>query len=273
MAWEQQVKQAIRDAVNRSSRKPFAWGGLQGYQQLVAIAHGLRQMVDGSPATAYLGQVLCQVERALARNRALALDVAGAHSWLRRIAAVLRYRLSVDPDAIIELSSRSVAQEMQRLLADFQPDGKRQPAQTALASALHRIWRAYGPELLHCYDMPGLPPDNNALEALFSRLRRHQRRISGRKSTHELRFFGHYQVLFQAHSQEELLEQMRSVPLSRYYVHRRRLDQAAAPRRFLHRLHRNPQRTMHQLAHAYIARRRFLAHTNKSPASPLEYTS
>jgi hypothetical protein len=28
---------AIRDVVNRSTRKPFSWGGLAGYQQLEAI--------------------------------------------------------------------------------------------------------------------------------------------------------------------------------------------------------------------------------------------
>ncbi len=32
-------------------------------------------------------------------------------------------------------------------------------------------------------------------EAMFSHLRRHQRRISSRKSTAALRYFGQYQVL------------------------------------------------------------------------------
>ena len=44
------------------------------------------------------------------------------------------------------------------------------------------------------------------LESLFGRLRRHQRRVSGRKSTRELRDFGQYQVLLLAESEEELLE-------------------------------------------------------------------
>ena len=46
------------------------------------------------------------------------------------------------------------------------------------------------------------------LESLFGRLRRHQRRVSGRKSTPELRDFGQYQVLFLAQSEDELLEQI-----------------------------------------------------------------
>ena len=54
MALEKRFKQAIRDAVNRPSRKPFAWGGLTGYRQLSAIADGLRQLVDETPETHYL---------------------------------------------------------------------------------------------------------------------------------------------------------------------------------------------------------------------------
>jgi hypothetical protein len=89
-------------------------------------------------------------------------------------------------------------------------------AQHALYHALFRTWNAFGPDLLHCYDIKGLPPDHLALEALFSSLRRHQRRISGHKATGELRYMGHDQVLFHAESQEELLTQLRSVPLERY---------------------------------------------------------
>jgi hypothetical protein len=47
MKIEREVRNAIRDAVNRASRKPFYWGGLKGYQQLEAIADGLRQMQEG----------------------------------------------------------------------------------------------------------------------------------------------------------------------------------------------------------------------------------
>ena len=74
------------------------------------------------------------------------------------------------------------------------------------------------------------------LESLFGRLRRHQRRVSGRKSTRELRDFGQYQVLLLAGSEEELLEQIRQVPLEEYRENRRWLEEAETPRRLLHRL-------------------------------------
>jgi hypothetical protein len=144
---------------------------------------------------------------------------------------------------------------MEDLLASFKPDLKRRPAQAALHGAWHRIWKDYGPDLLHCYDIPGLPPDNLLLEALFGRLRRHQRRISGRKSTRELRDFGQFQVLFLAESEVKLLEQIRQVPLEEYRENRQRLEQAEAPRRLLYRLHRNPLRTMRDLINQHAVRR------------------
>lgn len=271
VALERQFKQAIRDAVNRPSRKPFAWGGLAGYRQLSAIAHGMRQLVDATPETRYLRRLLAQVERALEDYRPLAADLAAAHDWLRRVAAVLHYRHPADDTTSEGPTSQSVAKAMEDLLAAFQLDFKRQPAQRALHHALSRTWQAFGPDLLHCYDIPGLPPDNLALEALFSALRRHQRRICGHKTTRELRVLGHYQVLFQAKSEEELLAQLRSVPLDRYRLHRKRLEQADEPRRFIHQLHRDPDSTIQTLADDYRERRRQLLQS-KNP-DRLEYTS
>lgn len=273
LALERQLKQAVRDAVNRSSRKPFFWGGLAGYRQLSAIAVGIRQLVDETAETRYLHRLLSQVERALEKYRALAHDLAAAHDWLRRIAAVLHYPLPATQGSAEAPTSASVAQAMARLLASFQPDFKRQPAQLALRNVLSRTWNAFGADLLHCYDIQGLPPDNLALEALFSALRRHQRRISGRKSTAELSVLGHYQVLFSAQSPSELLAQLRTVPLDRYRHHRQLLEQASKPRRFLHRLHRNPDATIRSLADAYTTRRRHLLHNENTPTEQPEHTS
>ena len=122
-----------------------------------------------------------------------------------------------------------------------------------------RLWKDSGPDWLPCYDIPGLPPDNLKLEALFGRLRCHQRRISGRKSTRELRDFGHCQVLFLAESEQDLLQQLRQVPLADYQACRRRLAEAEAPRQLLHRLHRDPFRTMRDLVDQHAARRAALA--------------
>ena len=257
-AIETQVRTAIRDAVNRKSRKPFYWGGLKGYEQLEAIAKALAEVPDGEPETSYLQQLKMQVDRAVEAYRVNAGDLREAHTWLRKIADCLRYPPS-DAQPEPSLTSEQVKQEMDVLLESFKPDLKRRPAQAALHRAWHRTWEEYGPDLLHCYDIPGLPPDNLRLEALFGRLRCHQRRISGRKSTRELRDFGQFQVLFLAESEVELLEQIRQVSLEEYRENRQRLEEAEAPRRLLHRLHRDPLRTMRDLVKQHTVRRTALA--------------
>ena len=256
MTIEGQIRMATRDAVNRPSRKPFYWGGLKGYQQLQAIAQALQEVSPDEPETSYLQRLTMQVEQAVEKNRSLAQDVQAAHTQLRRIAQCLRYpppSPSDEPET--PLSSQQVKQEMETLLEEFQPDFKRCPAQAALHAAWHRTWKQYGPDWLHCYDIPGLPPDNLQLEALFARLRNHQRRVSGRKSTRELRDFGQCQVLFLAGSEEDLLEQLRQVPMEEYQERRRLLAEAEAPRQLLRRLHRNPLRTMRDLVSQHAIRR------------------
>jgi hypothetical protein len=251
---EAQIRTAIRDAVNRESRKPFFWGGLKGFQQLETIAKVLHGVLGTPAETAYFQKLIKQVERALAQNRELADGLQEAHTWLRRIAACLRYPPRSYPD-FDTVTSQQVAQEMDTLLQQL-----RQQSQAGhyvlktLYSAFDYRWNLYGQALLPCYDIPGLPPDNLQLESLFNRLRCHQRRISGRTSTKELRDFGQYQVLFMAESEQHLLEQLRRAPLSEYYKHRQRLAHAEAPRQFLHRLHRNPSATIQDLLDRYAHR-------------------
>jgi hypothetical protein len=261
---EAQVRAAIRDAMSRKSRKPFYWGGLKGYEQLEAIAQALREVPCGEPETGYLWWLKMRVERVVEAYRVNVEDLREAHTWLRRIADCLRYPPS-DSTPEPSLTSEQVKQEMEALLQSFQPDLKRRPAQAALHGAWHRTWEDYGPDLLHCYDIPGLPPDNLMLESLFGRLRRHQRRVSGRKSTRELRDFGQHQVLFLAESEEKLLEQIRQVPLEEYRENRRRLEKAEAPRRLFHRLHRDPLGTMRDLVKQHAVRRAALASATGSP--------
>lgn len=253
--------------MNRNSRKPFYWGGLDGYQQLEAIARALGQVTDAHKESHYLRQLLRRVDFVLARNRTLAEDLLAAHQWLRQIAGCLRYppklckeedrSASHEPET--DLSSQRVAREIEDLIGQFNPTSKHQRPQISLYNALQKRWSRYAQELLFCYDIPGLPQDNLQMEALFGRLRRHQRRISGRKSTRELRDFGQAQVLFMAESEVDLLRQIRQVPWAAYRQYRQLLVKAEAPRQFFHRLHRDPLRTAQTLISHHSARCKMLA--------------
>jgi hypothetical protein len=43
------------------------------------------------------------------------------------------------------------------------------------------VLRRLGPGLYHCYDVPGLPRTDNAMEQFYRRVKSEQRRITGRK--------------------------------------------------------------------------------------------
>jgi len=251
-AIELQIRSGIRDAVNKATRKPFYWGGIVGYEQLEAIAQVLWTVPD-SVDTEYLRGLLKWVDRALNNSRSLYENLKAAHHWLRKVAECLRYPIrspvckdkpGVNLDA---LSSQQIQHEIEALIKQLHLNSQYHPVQAELAQKLQRLWSKYGSELLHCYDIPGLPPDNLQMEALFGRLRRQTRRISGRKSTVELQVFGHYQVLFSAKSESELLEHLRQVPVSEYRAHRQNLAESEEPRRHKQRLHRNPAQTIQQL--------------------------
>jgi hypothetical protein len=264
---ETQLRLSIRDAVNRASRKPFHWGGLTGYQQLDGIAQALHDLPEEAE-TAYLHRLALQVDRVVDKNRALAQDLAEAHHWLGRIADCLRYPPSAFPRVgplTSPISGDQVRREMEELLPHFQPDLKRQPAQAALYHAWHRLWTKCGADLLPCYDLVGLPPDNLKLESRFEQLRGHQRRISGRQSTQPLRDFGQSQILFDAQSEAELLLQIRQVSPADYQAQRRRLAKAEEPRKNLYRMHRDPVKAAHRLVTQHATRRAELASRPVAP--------
>lgn len=262
---ETSLRQAIRDSVNQGSRKPLTWGGLKGYQQLQAIAQGLSRLDETHPEAAYLLFLRQRVEFVLTKNQTVAEDLKKAHLLLRQVADCLHYPGNTDLETHPQVSYLQIAQEMDRLILNTQPDGKVQQAQIRLLNGLHKRWRLYGPDLLHCYDVPGLPPDNLKLESFFGRLRRHQRRISGRKSTRELNDFGQAQVLFTATSLAELLSQIQAIPLALYHRHRQRLAQAEIPRQFFRRLHHDPFSTVQTLVSSHIARSQVLHNQYEAP--------
>jgi transposase InsO family protein len=188
------------------------------------------------------------VERVLGKNRTIAEDLKAAQQQLYQIVRCLRYSSGKEANQTeVKISSEQVAQEIDALIHGFRPTGKLQRAQIRLFGALKKRWGLYAHELLYCYDIPGLPQDNLYLESLFGRLRRHQRRISGRKSTQELNVFGQAQVLFMAKSAEELLQQIQLVPRDAYLTFQKHLANAELPRQFFRRLHHDPLATMHAL--------------------------
>ena len=253
MQLEGQLCAAIREAVNRGSRKPFLWGGLKGYEQLESIAQALENLPT-PPLThdEYLDLLRSRVERVLTQNHTVAEDLKQAYQLLLAVARCLHYPpIKSDRKVENKPTRQTVDEAITRLIQETQPTGPVQHAQLCLLGELKRRWELFGEELLYCYEISGLPQDNLKLESLFGRFCRHQRRISGRPSTRELQAFGQAQVLFTASSFPALLEQIQQVPRERYAFHRQRLAEAEQPRQFFHRLHQDPDKALSAWIQAY----------------------
>jgi hypothetical protein len=201
---------------------------------------------------AFFSRLIRQVDRTLENNRQLAETINKTHTRFLRIAACSRYSPSSYP-GIPAPTRNQVKLEMAELLRNFASDAQGLVIPLSLYSGLRKRWDLFDDDLLHCLDIPGLPQDNLQVESLFGRLRCHQRRISGGKFNLPLRNFSHYQILFLAESEDQLLEQLRGGPVEDYQRQHKYQAQAETSRQFLARLHRNPAKTMQNLADQYMA--------------------
>ena len=246
-------RRAIRDALSRSSRKPFQCGGLRGYDQLVGIERHLQQQCTRSNRDPYLNLLHQRVQSALASTVTQAEQVRQMHTFLtqveRYLAQVPRPTTCTDKceTAVPAPGSQTVEQELKRMFSDLVQQSKTCP----LAWRLNRRWRSMSktwlPGILHCYDIPGLPRSNLDLEGTFGTLRRDQRRISGRKETSPVRIFGPGEIVLLSLEDEEILPLLQSVPAEVYWSQRRQQGEREEPHRWLTRLHRDPVRALAQV--------------------------
>ena len=246
-------RRAIRDALNRSSRKPFQCGGLRGYDQLVGIDLHLQERLMQRGPDAYLDQLHERVQNALRSAVSQADQVRQTHAFLIQVERYLAkaHCSGPEPDTsetdAPRSDSKTVRQELDKMFSDLV-----QPSKTcSLARRLARRWRAmrksWLPHILHCYDIPGLPRSNLDLESTFGTLRRSQRRISGRKETSPIRIFGPAAIALLALDDEQVLPLLQSVSPDTYWSQRRRQEECEEPHRWLTRLHRDPTRALSQV--------------------------
>jgi hypothetical protein len=114
------------------------------------------------------------VERGLTETAALWPEVCFAFAWVHQAAAVLKNK----PRSCGAIVRRRYTAFLRRLSCAESQAGK-------LHGALRhfvKVTRSYWPGLFACYDVPGLPRTNNALEQFFGSGRYHERRIRGTKA-------------------------------------------------------------------------------------------
>jgi hypothetical protein len=246
-------RRAVRDALNRSSRKPFQCGGLRGYDQLVGIDRHLqeRRMQRGSDA--YLDQLHKCVQDALRSAASQADQVRQTQAFLTQVERYLAqaHCSGPKPDTVetnvSAPDSETVRLELEKMFSDFVQRSQSCPLVRRLARRWRAMRKSWLPHILHCYDVPGLPRSNLDLESTFGTLRRSQRRISGRKETSPLRVFGPGAIALLALDDEQVLPLLRSVSPDTYWSERRQQEEREESHRWLTRLHRDPIRALSQV--------------------------
>lgn len=118
------------------------------------------------------------------------------------------------------------------------------------------ITSRWGKDLFVCYDIAGVPPTNNALESRFGRLRRDQRRISGRQfNTATLLQEGPYLIWECGDSEAQVLARLRRVASNRMDYQRRYKNLCAEQqrRRLTYRLQHHQSQVFRELEAQWAA--------------------
>ena len=104
--------------------------------------------------------------------------------WMIDIASILDAPLpeldTPKPSARSNQGAR-VQRQLNRYLSTLKKQRGLSESLIKFRQHLIDITARWGDDLFVCYDIAGVPPTNNALESRFGRLRRDQRRISGRQ--------------------------------------------------------------------------------------------
>lgn len=247
-----QLHQAFLDCLTRPGRTPLLFGGLRGYDHLEQIvrslaAHLPRQRETPLPPSLRAGQA------ALARTQLLAASVRATHQRLHQVAHLLAHPLDLLP---AETPTAEIGACLRRhwhhLLLDWCAAAPERSVERAFALKGLDLLTDWGPDLFHCYRLPDLPSSNTALEALFGDLRRHQRRLSGRKETKSLQRHAPLLLWRLATSFEHLQELLRSVSDQARHTARRFVHTAEARARWLLSVRRQPAKAIAALVSDYL---------------------
>ena len=183
------------------------------------------------------------VGRAEQRCGAAAADLRQAHGWLCEIA----HRLEPPAADAPAPTGAQVRQRVERYLdelATARTEGRVPAWLVRPVDHLITVLRRLGDGLYHCYDVPGLPRTDNALEQFYRRVKTLERRITGHKrsDTFVVRVggFAVYAAAASQATESELLRQLATVRAEAWQAERATLwanqERQAKMRRF--RLHR-----------------------------------
>jgi mutator family transposase len=219
-----QLFRHTRYLLTLKGRPPFWLAGLETYERL----HNVAQLSLDLLAERYdprLAQLYQGLRAALTPMAAPYHALHQGAAWLRDIAYIL------EPCPTQPLSAAQVAGQLRGYLDTVVRWPDVTPTLSELGRHLDTVSRSYWPGLFHCYDVPGLPRTNNALESHFRETRRRLLRITGQKGLTQrtLQRQGAWELLPRPSTEAQLLETVGQTPPAalaqerqRFAAHRQR---------------------------------------------------
>jgi hypothetical protein len=219
-----QLFRHTRYLLTLKGRPPFWLAGLETYERL----HNVAQLSLDLLAERYdprLAQLYQGLQAALTPMAEPYHALHQGAAWLRDIAYIL------EPCPTQPLSAAQVAGQLRGYLDTVVRWPDVTPTLSEFGRHLDTVSRSYWPGLFHCYDMPGLPRTNNALESHFRETRRRLLRITGQKGLTQrtLQRQGAWELLPRPSTEAQLLETVGQTPPAdlaqerqRFAAHRQR---------------------------------------------------
>jgi hypothetical protein len=224
---EQVITQLLRHTrylLTLKGRPPFRLAGIETYERLHNVACVSLDLLAKryEPRLAHLYQGL---QAALAPWAAPYQELQQGAVWLRDMAYIL------EPVATLPMPGEQVAGQLRAYLDTVVRLPDVTPTLERLRLHLDEVSRSYWAGLFHCYNVPGLPRTNNALESHFRETRRRLLRITGQKGQTQrtLQRQGAWELLPQPLTEATLLGALRHTPSAdlaqerqRFAAHRQR---------------------------------------------------
>ena len=197
---------------------------------------------------ARLTQLLTLIRPVRDQFRALMLHLRQGQQWLIDIVHSLDAPLpEFDAQGLVPQPGQAakVQQQLMDYLGALPAASDRPDELVSFRQHLVGITTRWGDDLFVCYDIVGLPATNNALESRFGRLRRDQRRITGRQhNTATLLDEGPYLIWECGDTEAQVLARLRRVAANRidYQQRYQSLRAEQTHRQLVYRLqHHRPQ--------------------------------
>jgi hypothetical protein len=187
---------AIRAVLQLKGQAPFQLSGLEIYETLARIDASVTRCLQDH--TCPLLEKIQTLTRRRHKWDEIYRDIHRRQELVLGLASILDVPLT--SKGWYTQAGVEVAQEVEQFLDGLSALKTVCPDDASFIEHIIRRTQDWAPGLFFCYEIPAIPRTNNDLEQYNGTLKRHQRRVTGRKETADyITRHGPYVVFFDSH--------------------------------------------------------------------------